>query len=72
MYVKKILGYIYLVQLIDHPILRIPNIFFVYILFEYFFPIKVLNQYQYTPKNTDMTRYIKKKKTLCNSLNWGN
>ena len=34
--------------------------FFVYLLFEYFFQIKVLNQYQNTPKNANITRYIKK------------
>ena len=33
---------------------------------------KVLNQYQNTPKNSNKTSYIKKKKTLCNTLNWGN
>ena len=46
--------------------------YFVYLLFEYFFQIKVLNQQQNTPKNANTTRYIKKKKTLCNTLNWGN
>ena len=41
-----------------------------YFVFEYFFQIKVLNQYQNTPKNANITRYIKKEKnTLCN--NWG-
>ena len=34
---------------------------------------KVLNQYQNTPKNANITLYIKKnKKTLCNTLNRGN
>ena len=37
-----------------------------------FFPDKVLNYYQNTPKNVNITCYIKKKKTLCNTLNWGN
>ena len=61
-----------LVQLIKHPILRIPNILF-FLLSEYFFQIKVLNWYQYTPKNAKITHYIKKKKQqLCNTLNWGN
>ena len=32
-----ILLVVYLVQLIEHPILRIPNILFTYLLFEYFF-----------------------------------
>ena len=45
---------------------------FVSLLFEYFFQIKVLNQYQNTPKNANITRYIKNKKSLCNTLNWGN
>ena len=40
--------------------------------FEYFFQIKVLNQYQNAPKNANITSYIKKKKTLCKTLNWGN
>ena len=55
---------------------RIPNFtnpkFFVCLLFEYFFQIKVLNWYQNTPKNANITPYIEKKKTLCNTLNWGN
>ena len=42
------------------------------LLFEYFFQIKVLNQYQNTPKNANITCYIQKKKPLCNTLNWGN
>ena len=46
--------------------------YFVCLLFEYFFQIKVLNQYPNTPKNASITHYIKKKKTLCNTLNWGN
>ena len=40
--------------------------YFVCLLFEYFFQIKVLNQYQNSPKNANITRYIKRKKTLCN------
>ena len=35
---------------------------FCFLLFEYFFQIKVLNYYQNTPKNANITRYIKKKK----------
>ena len=31
-----------------------------------------MNYYQNTPKNANITRYIKKKQTLCNTLNWGN
>ena len=46
--------------------------YFVYLLFECLFQIKVMNQYRYTPKNANITRYIKKKKTLCNTLNWRN
>ena len=45
---------------------RTPNFtnpeYFVCLLFEYFFQIKVLNQYQNTPINANVTRYIKKKK----------
>ena len=52
----------YLVLLIEHPILRILNILFCFLLFEYFFHVKVLNQYQNTPKNANITRYINKKK----------
>ena len=33
---------------------------FVYLLLEYFFQIKVFNQYQNTPKNSNITIYIKK------------
>ena len=33
------------------------------LLFLYFSRIKVLNQYQNTPKNANINRYIKKKKT---------
>ena len=54
---------------------RIPNFtnpaYFVCLLYEYFFQIKVLNWYHNTPKNANITRCIKKK-TLTNSLNWGN
>ena len=47
--------------------------YFVCLLFEYFFQTKVINQYQNTPKNANITRHIKKKKqTLCNTLNLGN
>ena len=36
-----------------------------------FFQTKVLNWYQNSPKNANITLYIKKKeKTLCNTLNW--
>ena len=45
---------------------------FVCLLFEYFFQIKVLNWYQNKPKNDSISRYIKKKKPLCNNLNRGN
>ena len=51
----------YLVQLNEHPILRIRNILFVYFS-SIFSQIKVLNQYQNTPKNANVTCYIKKKK----------
>jgi hypothetical protein len=43
--------------------------YFIHLLFEYFFQIKVLNQYQNAPKNANITRYIKKKNTLSNTLN---
>ena len=47
--------------------------YFVCLNFEYFFEIKFLNWYQNTPKNAKVTRYVKKKKkTLCNTLNWRN
>ena len=36
--------------------------YFVCLLFEYFFQIKVLNQYQNTSKNANIMRYIEKKK----------
>ena len=61
----------YLVQLIEHLILQITNILFIYFLSN-FFQIKVLNKYQNTLKNVNITRYIERKKTLCNTLNWGN
>ena len=51
---------------------RIPNFcneFFVYLLFEYFYNAKVLNYYH---KNANITLYIKKIKTLCNTLNLRN
>ena len=38
-----------------------PEFLFIYFL-SVFFQIKVLNQYQNTPKNVNITRYIKKKK----------
>ena len=37
------LCHMYLVQLIEHPILGIPNFMFIYFLSTYFFQIKVLN-----------------------------
>ena len=47
--------------------------YFVCLLFEYFVQIKVLNQLQKTSKNANVTHYIKKKKkTPCNTLDWGN
>ena len=67
---KQIISKLYLVQLIEHPILRILNILFVYF-FEYFIQIKVLNWYENAPKNANITHYIKKKNPLCNTLNWG-
>ena len=36
------------------------------------FPDKSLNWYQITPKNANITHFIKKKKPLCTTLNWGN
>ena len=57
----------------DHQ-LWIPNFcnnFFVYLLSEYFYQVKVLNQYHNTPKNANTTLYTRKK-THCNTLNWGN
>ena len=36
------------------------------------FPDEILNQYQNTPQNANITRHIRKKKPLCNTLNWGN
>ena len=69
----RFLVHLYLVQLMEDPILRILNILLHSLLSEYFFQIKVLNQYQIrTPKNANVTCYIKNKKTLCNTLNWGN
>ena len=62
---------LYLVQLIEHTILRIPN--FCLFTFWGFFQNKSFNQYKNTPKNVNMTHYIKKKNhSLCNTLNWGN
>ena len=52
----------YLVQLIKHPIFRIPKFLFIY--FWVFFQIQVLNQYQNTPKTANITCYIKKKKNF--------
>ena len=43
--------------------------YFVCLLFEYFFQIKVLSWYQNIPKNANKTRHIKKKKPLNNTLN---
>ena len=55
---------------------RTPNFtnpeYFVYSLFEYFFQINVLYWYQNTPKNANITLYIKKEKPLCYTINWGN
>jgi hypothetical protein len=66
------IGMLYLIQLIvfDHQ-LWIPNFcnnFFVYLLSEYFYQVKVLNQYHNTPKNANTTLYTRKTKTLCNTL----
>jgi hypothetical protein len=55
--------------------LRIPNIcneFFVYLLFQWCQQVKVLNYITIQPKYANITLYIKKLKTLCNTLNWGN
>ena len=55
--------------------LRIPNIsndFFVYLFFQWCYQVKVLNYITIQPKNANITLYIKKLKTLCNTLNWGN
>ena len=54
---------------------RTPNFmnpeYFVCLLFEYFFQIKVLNQYQNIPKIANITRYIKKKKNTLQHLKSG-
>ena len=54
---------IFFFYLVHHrkPNFRNPE-YFVCLLFEYFFQIKVLNQYQNTLKNANITHYIKKKK----------
>ena len=57
---------LYLFQLIEHPILWIPNILFVNFL-SIFFSHK--SSVQNTPKNANITCYIKKKKSLCNTSN---
>ena len=53
-------------QILSRSAHRTPNFtnpeYFVCLLFEYFFQIKVLNQYQNTPKSANITHYIKKKK----------
>ena len=54
-----ILLVVYLVQLIEHPILRIPNILFVYFLS--IFPDKSF-KLRYTQKCANITRYNKKNK----------
>ena len=55
------------------PIPNFRNNFFVYLLFEYYYKVKVLNYYHNTLKNANITLlYIKKIKTLCNTLNSGN
>ena len=38
--------------------------YFVCLLLEYFFQVSILNQYQNTPKNVNITRYIKRKNAL--------
>ena len=62
--------------LISRSAHRTPNFtnsdFFVYLLFECFFQKKVLNWYQNIPKNGKISIYVKKKKTLCNTLNCWN
>ena len=55
--------------------LGIPNIckeFFVYVLFQWCYKVKVLNYIIIQPKYANITLYIKKLKTLCNTINWGN
>ena len=61
--------HIYLIQLIKHPI---ESGIFCLFTFWLFFPDKILNQYQNTPQNANITRHIRKKKAFCNTLNWGN
>ena len=53
---------IYLLQLIKQPITnsKFCNEFFVYLLFEYFYQVKVLNYYHNTPKNANITLYNKR------------
>ena len=62
-----------LFTLLSHSAHLTPNFtnpeYFVFLLFEYLFQIKVLNQHQNTPKKDKITRYIKKNKKLCNTLN---
>ena len=65
---------LYLVQLIEQPF---PNPKFLQqffcLLLEYFYKLKVLNWYHNAPNNVNLTAlYIKKIKTLCNTLNWWN
>ena len=55
--------------------LWIPNFcneFFVYLLFEYFYQVIVLNYYHNTPKNANINLYIKKKENTLQHLKWGN
>ena len=54
---------IFMKQTLSRSAHQTPNFtnpeYFVYLLFEYFFQIKVLDEYQNTPKNANITRYIK-------------
>ena len=73
MKLPKLYAFYYLFSRSAH---RTPNFMnpesFAYLLFEGFFQLKVLNQYQNTPKNANITRHINEKKVLCKTLNWGN
>ena len=60
----------YLVQLIDHPILWIPNVLFVYFLI--IFSDKSFKLISNYTQKCQYNLYIKKEKPLCNTLNWGN
>ena len=51
--------------------LRITNIcneFFVYLIFQWCYHVKVLNYITIQPKKANITLYIKKLKTLCNTV----